>query len=84
MSELHTGTDHLLGRIEGRVAVLSFNRPDSRNARPAHDNGLIGQSPARGHVDDVYAGNGDIGLRHHRNGGGQEQNGPRDTHRRQC
>ena len=32
MSELHTGTDHLLGRIEGRVAVLSFNRPDSRNA----------------------------------------------------
>ena len=32
MSELHTGTDHLLGRIDGRVAVLSFNRPDSRNA----------------------------------------------------
>ncbi len=32
MSELVTGTDHLLGRIEGHVAVLSFNRPEARNA----------------------------------------------------
>ncbi|MDA2944879.1 MAG: enoyl-CoA hydratase-related protein [Actinomycetota bacterium] len=32
MSELNTGTDHLLGRIEGHVAVLSFNRPEARNA----------------------------------------------------
>ncbi len=32
MSALNTGTDKLLGRIEGQVAVLSFNRPDSRNA----------------------------------------------------
>lgn len=32
MTELNTGTDHLLGRIDGRVAVLSFNRPESRNA----------------------------------------------------
>lgn len=29
---LTTGTDHLLGRIEDRVAVLTFNRPDRRNA----------------------------------------------------
>lgn len=29
---LDTGTDHLLGRIEDRVAVLTFNRPDRRNA----------------------------------------------------
>ena len=32
MSTLETGTDHLLGRIEGHVAVLSFNRPEARNA----------------------------------------------------
>ena len=32
MSELETGTDHLLGRIEGRVAVLTLNRPERRNA----------------------------------------------------
>jgi 2-(1,2-epoxy-1,2-dihydrophenyl)acetyl-CoA isomerase len=29
---LETGTDHLLGRIDGNVAVLSFNRPERRNA----------------------------------------------------
>lgn len=32
MGELETGTDHLIGRVEGHVAVLSFNRPDRRNA----------------------------------------------------
>lgn len=32
MSTLETGTHHLLGRIEGHVAVLSFNRPEVRNA----------------------------------------------------
>lgn len=32
MGELKTGTDDLIGRIEGHVAVLSFNRPDRRNA----------------------------------------------------
>ena len=31
-SALETGTDDLLGRIEDRVAVLTFNRPDRRNA----------------------------------------------------
>lgn len=31
-STLSTGTDHLLGRVEDRVAVLTFNRPDRRNA----------------------------------------------------
>ena len=29
---LDTGTDDLLGRVEDRVAVLTFNRPASRNA----------------------------------------------------
>jgi 2-(1,2-epoxy-1,2-dihydrophenyl)acetyl-CoA isomerase len=32
MSTLETGTTDLLGRIEGNVAVLSFNRPERRNA----------------------------------------------------
>lgn len=32
MSTIDTGTQDLLGRIEGHVAVLSFNRPDRRNA----------------------------------------------------
>lgn len=31
-SELETGTEDLLGRIEDRIAVLTFNRPDRRNA----------------------------------------------------
>ena len=37
---LETGTTDLIGRIEGHVAVLSFNRPEARNALS----------------DDVYAG----------------------------
>jgi 2-(1,2-epoxy-1,2-dihydrophenyl)acetyl-CoA isomerase len=32
VSEFETGTDVLLARYEGRVAVLTFNRPDARNA----------------------------------------------------
>lgn len=32
MTTLDTGTDDLLGRIDGNVAVLSFNRPERRNA----------------------------------------------------
>lgn len=32
MGELNTGTNDLIGRIDGHVAVLSFNRPDRRNA----------------------------------------------------
>lgn len=30
--ELHTGTEYLLGWVEDGVAVLSFNRPERRNA----------------------------------------------------
>lgn len=29
---LETGTEHLTARVEGRVAVLTFNRPEARNA----------------------------------------------------
>ncbi|MEY4032066.1 MAG: hypothetical protein RL573_978, partial [Actinomycetota bacterium] len=32
MSTLDTGTNDLLARIEGHVAIISFNRPEARNA----------------------------------------------------
>lgn len=32
MTTLNTGTNELLGRIDGNVAILSFNRPEVRNA----------------------------------------------------
>ena len=32
MAELETGTNDLLVRVEGHVAILSFNRPERRNA----------------------------------------------------
>ena len=32
MTKIETGTEVMLGRREGRVAVLTFNRPESRNA----------------------------------------------------
>ena len=32
MIEIDTGTEVMLGRREGHVAVLTFNRPESRNA----------------------------------------------------
>ncbi len=35
MAKIETGTEDLLGRIDGHVAVLSFNRPERRNALSA-------------------------------------------------
>jgi len=32
VSDFETGTDVMLGRREGRVAILTFNRPEARNA----------------------------------------------------
>jgi len=32
MTEIDTGTDDLLARREGQVGVITFNRPDRRNA----------------------------------------------------
>lgn len=32
MTTLDTGTNDLLARIDGHVAVISFNRPQARNA----------------------------------------------------
>ena len=32
MTTLDTGQKDLIGRIEGNVAILSFNRPEVRNA----------------------------------------------------
>ena len=33
--DFETGTDVMLARREGRVAVLTFNRPEARNALSA-------------------------------------------------
>ena len=32
MTQIETGTDHLLARVEDRVAILTMNRPERRNA----------------------------------------------------
>ncbi len=47
MTELETGTDDLLVRTEGRVAVLTLNRPEARNAlTPAMYDGFATVLPA--------------------------------------
>ena len=55
MSEhLDTGTEDLLGRIEDRVAVLTFNRPDRRNALSTEMYAGFGKAlPAIAANDDV-------------------------------
>ena len=42
--KIETGTDDLLGRIEGHVAVLSFNRPERRNALSSPMYGAFGRA----------------------------------------
>jgi len=47
MTTFDTGTDHLLGRSEGRVAILTFNRPEARNAlTPSMYDGFAAALPA--------------------------------------
>ena len=47
MTSLETGTDNLLARTEGRVAVLTFNRPEARNAlTPSMYDGFAAVLPA--------------------------------------
>ncbi len=45
--KIETGTDDLLGRIEGHVAVLSFNRPERRNALSSPMYGAFGRALAQ-------------------------------------
>jgi 2-(1,2-epoxy-1,2-dihydrophenyl)acetyl-CoA isomerase len=42
--KIETGTEDLLGRIDGHVAVLSFNRPERRNALSAPMYGAFGRA----------------------------------------
>ncbi len=41
--QIDTGTEDLLGRIDGHVAVLSFNRPERRNALSSPMYGAFGR-----------------------------------------
>lgn len=53
-SMIETGTDDLLGRIEDRVAVLTFNRPERRNALSTEMYSGFGKAlPAIAADDDV-------------------------------
>lgn len=52
MSQIDTGTDHLLGRVEDGVAVLTFNRPERRNALSGPMLSAFATQLARLEVDD--------------------------------
>jgi 2-(1,2-epoxy-1,2-dihydrophenyl)acetyl-CoA isomerase len=52
MTELDTGTDHLLGRVEDGVAVLTMNRPERRNALSTPMLAALASSLERLEVDD--------------------------------
>ena len=52
MSEIDTGTEELLGRIDDGVAVLTMNRPERRNALSPAMLGALGSTLARVEVDD--------------------------------
>jgi 2-(1,2-epoxy-1,2-dihydrophenyl)acetyl-CoA isomerase len=52
MTEIDTGTEELLGRIEDGVAVLTMNRPERRNALSPTMLGALGRTLADVEVDD--------------------------------
>jgi len=82
MSTLDTGTDHLLGSIEGNVAVLTFNRPHRRNALSAEVYEGFGNALGQIAADDnirvlmltgnggAFCAGGDVKGMHERNQGG--------------
>lgn len=56
MATLDTGTDDLLVRVEGRVAVLTLNRPEARNAlTPRMYDGFARALPTIAESDDIGA-----------------------------
>ncbi len=81
---IDTGTDHLLARIEDRVATLTLNRPERRNAfsnemltglaralevaETAHDVGCVVVTGAGG----AFSAGGDVKGMNERNAGGGE------------
>ena len=53
MTDIETGTDHLLARIEDGVAVLTLNRPERRNALSEEMIGALGTTLAQVEADDA-------------------------------
>ena len=53
MTEIETGTDHLLARIEDGVAVLTMNRPERRNALSEQMITALATTLARVEADDA-------------------------------
>jgi len=52
MSEIETGTDHLLARVDDGVAVLTMNRPERRNALSGPMLDALARTLASMEVDD--------------------------------
>lgn len=52
MTELDTGTDHLLASLDKGVATLTFNRPERRNALSQAMLGALGRMLAQFETDD--------------------------------
>jgi 2-(1,2-epoxy-1,2-dihydrophenyl)acetyl-CoA isomerase len=52
MTTIDTGTDHLLGRVDDGVAVLTLNRPERRNALSGPMLGALASTLERLEVDD--------------------------------
>jgi 2-(1,2-epoxy-1,2-dihydrophenyl)acetyl-CoA isomerase len=53
MTDIATGTEHLLARIEDGVAVLTMNRPDRRNALSDQMIGALATTLAQVEADDA-------------------------------
>ncbi|SDG04039.1 2-(1,2-epoxy-1,2-dihydrophenyl)acetyl-CoA isomerase [Blastococcus aurantiacus] len=53
MTDIETGTDHLLARIEDGVAVLTLNRPERRNALSDQMIGALATTLAQVEADDA-------------------------------
>jgi 2-(1,2-epoxy-1,2-dihydrophenyl)acetyl-CoA isomerase len=53
VTDIDTGTDHLLARIEDGVAVLTMNRPERRNALSEQMVAALGATLARVEADDA-------------------------------
>ncbi len=53
MTDIETGTDHLLARVEDGVAVLTMNRPERRNALSDQMLAALGATLARVEADDA-------------------------------
>jgi 2-(1,2-epoxy-1,2-dihydrophenyl)acetyl-CoA isomerase len=53
VTQIETGTDHLLARVEDGVAVLTMNRPERRNALSAEMLTALGATLERVEADDA-------------------------------